>query len=89
MLGSGSVVRYAAWQQALFWLGWLSLLVVGYFIAHGFALVSTLVWYGYQETIDLVVAVIFGTALIELLLIAIYTLVRYWSGETGFTWLIL
>jgi hypothetical protein len=85
--------HYAVWQQSLFWFGWLSLLVPGYFIAYGFSLVGSLVLSGYNETVDLVLVLIMGTALIELLLIGIYTFTRYWSGESSFgrlmLWLIL
>lgn len=88
-----SASHYAVWQQVLFWFAWLLLLVSGYFIAYGFALVGSLVLAGYNETVDLVLVLILGTALLELLLIATYTITRYYSGESSFGrligWLIL
>lgn len=87
------VLHYALWQQALFWFAWLLLLIPGYFIAYGFSLVSSLVLAGYNETVDLVLVLILGTALLELLLIAAYTITRYYSGGSSFGrligWLIL
>jgi hypothetical protein len=84
---------YKSWQQVLFWVGWLSLLIPGYFISYGFSLVGSLVLSGYNETVDLVLVLIMGTALIELLLIGIYTLTRYWFHESSFrrlvAWLVL
>ena len=84
---------YKSWQQVLFWVGWLSLLIPGYFISYGFSLVGSLVLSGYNETVDLVLVLIMGTALIELLLIGIYTLTRYWFQESSFrrlvAWLVL
>ncbi|MDQ5767867.1 hypothetical protein [Thiothrix subterranea] len=76
--------QYAVWQRSLFWLGWLSLLIPGYFISYGFTLVGSLVLSGYTETVDLVLVLIMGTALLELLLIAIYTLTRFWFQEASF-----
>ena len=70
------VPQYAMWQRSLFWLGWLSLLIPGYFISYGFTLVGSLV-------------LIMGTALLELLLIAIYTWTRFWFQETSFGHLVL
>lgn len=88
-----STQNYAVWQRSLFWVGWLSLLVPAYFIGYGFTLVGSLVLSGYNETVDLVLVLIMGTALIELFLIATYTFTRFWSGETTFgrllLWLIL
>ncbi|MGB3919473.1 MAG: hypothetical protein WBL07_18715, partial [Thiothrix litoralis] len=55
---------YKSWQQVLFWVGWLSLLIPGYFISYGFSLVGSLVLSGYNETVDLVLVLIMGTALI-------------------------
>lgn len=81
--------NYAAWQQSMFWVAWLSLLVPGYFIGYGFTLVGSLVLGGYNDTVDLVLVLIMGTALIELLLIAIYTFTRYWHGESSFSRLLL
>jgi hypothetical protein len=84
---------YKTWQQVLFWVGWLSLLIPGYFIGYGFSLVGSLILTGYHEMVDLVLLLIMGTALIELLLIGIYTLTRYWLQESKFgrlvLWLIL
>ena len=80
---------YKTWQQVLFWIGWLSLLIPGYFISYGFTLVGSLVLSGYNETVDLVLVLIMGTALIELLLIGIYTLTRYWFQESKFGRLVL
>lgn len=84
---------YKSWQQVLFWVGWLSLLIPGYFISYGFSLVGSLVLSGYNETVDLVLVLIMGTALIELLLIGIYTLTRYWFQASSFgrlvAWLVL
>lgn len=88
-----SASHYAVWQQALFWFAWLLLLIPGYFIAYGFSLVGSLVLSGYNETVDLVLVLILGTALLELLLIAIYTITRYYAGVSSFGrllgWLIL
>ncbi|SEA69279.1 hypothetical protein SAMN05660964_02209 [Thiothrix caldifontis] len=81
--------NYTVWQQSLFWLGWLSLLIPGYFISYGFSLVGSLVLSGYTETVDLVLVLIMGTALIELLLIAIYTLTHFWFQESSFGRLVL
>ena len=80
---------YKTWQQVLFWIGWLSLLIPGYFISYGFTLVGSLVLSGYNETVDLVLVLIMGTALIELLLIGIYTLTRYWFQKSKFGRLVL
>lgn len=79
-----NVPHYAVWQQTLFWFAWLLLLIPGYFIAYGFSLVGSLVLAGYNETVDLVLVLILGTALLELLLIAIYTITRYYSGASSF-----
>lgn len=84
-----AVSQYADWQRYLFWLGWLSLLVPGYFIGYGFTLVGSLVLSGYYETVDLVLVLIMGTALLELLLIGVYTLTRFWFQDRSFGHLVL
>jgi len=85
--------NYKPWQQVLFWMGWLSLLIPACFISYGFSLVGSLVLSGYSETVDLVLVLIMGTALIELLLIGIYTFTRYRFKESTFgrlaLWLVL
>lgn len=81
--------QYAIWQQSLFWVSWLLLLAPGGFIGYGFSIVGSLVLSGYHETVDLVLVLIMGTALVELLLIAVYTFTRYWSGEASFRRLLL
>jgi hypothetical protein len=81
--------NYSAWQQSLFWVGWLSLLVPGYFIWYGFSLVGSLVLHGYAETVDLVLVLLMGTALIEVLLVAVYTLTRFWHRTSSFKRLLL
>ncbi len=92
-MGHVETFVYKPWQQALFWVGWLSLLIPGYFISYGFTLVGSLVLSGYNDVVDLVLVLIMGTALLELLLIGIYTLTRYWWQESAFNrliwWLIL
>lgn len=82
-------LHYKPWQQWLFWIGWLSLLIPGYFISYGFSLVSSLVLSGYNEAVDLVLVLIMGTALIEMLLIAIYTFTRFWFQQSSFGRLLL
>ncbi|MBJ6608953.1 MAG: hypothetical protein JG718_01195 [Candidatus Thiothrix moscowensis] len=76
---------FAPWQQLLFWTGWLMLFIPAYFIAHGFSLVGSLVWSGYSaDTVDLVLVLIMGTALIEILLVAIHTFTRFYYRECSF-----
>ncbi len=81
--------NYAVWQQSLFWVGWLSLLIPGYFIGYGFSLVGSLVLHGYTETVDFVIVLIMGTALIELLLIGIYTFTQFRFQHASFRRLML
>ncbi len=80
---------YAGWQRVLFWSAWLLLFVPGYFIWHGFSLIGSLVIAGYHDTIDLVLLLIFGTSLVELLLIGVYTLTRFWHQGYPFKRLLL
>lgn len=88
-----AAVQYQHWQRLLFWLSWLLLLIPGYFIWYGFAMIGNLVLHGYTETIDLVLLMIMGTSLLELLLVAIYTLTHFWNQSTPFSgllwWLML
>ncbi|MEN9500956.1 MAG: hypothetical protein RI964_241 [Pseudomonadota bacterium] len=84
-----STQDYAVWQKSLFWFGWIALAIPGFFIAYGFHMLSKLVLNGYHDTIDLVLLLIIGTALLELLLIAIYTLTRFWRQTAIFKRLML
>jgi hypothetical protein len=84
---------YAVWQRSLFWIAWLALLIPLYFIGHGFALAGSLVFSGYGEIVDVVLILIFGTAILEVLLIGIYTLTRFrhqgYSFKRLLLWLML
>ena len=84
-----STQGYAVWQKSLFWVSWISLFVPGFFIAYGFHMLRSLVLNGYRETNDLLLLLIMGTALIELLLIAIYTFTRFWRQTAVFKRLML
>lgn len=84
---------YTVWQHSLFWVAWLSLFIPVYFIGYGFALVGRLVLHGYHETVDIVLVMIMGTALVEMFLVAIYTLTRFRNHDGSFKrllgWLML
>lgn len=75
---------YAVWQQVMFWMGWGMLCAAGMFLWHIFSLVGYLVWVGSRETVDLTLTVILGTALIEVLLVGIHTLMQFWWKEYSF-----
>lgn len=94
MVVKAEMMRFAPWQQFLFWTGWVMLLIAAAFVWHGFSLVGSLLWSGYSEdTVDIVIALITGTALIEILLIAVHTITRFYHGEASFrrllAWLML
>ena len=94
MVVKAEMMRFSPWQQFLFWTGWGLLLVAAAFVWHGFSLVGSLVWSGFAaDTVDLVLVLIMGTALIEILLIAIHTITRFYHGESSFrhllAWLML
>lgn len=94
MVVKAEMMRFSPWQQCLFWTGWLLLLVAAAFVWHGFSLVGSLVWGGFSaDTVDLVLVLIMGTALIEILLIALHTITRFYHGESSFRhllgWLML
>lgn len=69
------------------------LCVAGLFLWHIFSMVGYLVWIGSRETVDLILTVIMGTALIEVLLIGVHTLARFWYRDYSFgrlsLWLLL
>lgn len=88
MVKSG-IQPYAVWQQTLFWVAWGLLFVPGYFIWHGFSLLGSLVLAGYTDTVDWALLLIFGTALMELLLVAVYTLTHFWHQGYPFRRLLL
>ena len=50
------VYQYKRWQQVLFWVSWLGLLIPGYFLLSGFGLLGNLVLHGYTDSIDWVLA---------------------------------
>lgn len=61
------------------------LFVSAAFVWHGFSIVGSLVWSGFSaETVDLVLLLIMGTALIEILLIAVHTITRYHCRQDTF-----
>lgn len=61
------------------------LLLAAAFVWQGFSLVGSLVWSGFSiETVDLVLVLIMGTALIEILLIAIHTFTKFYYRSTSF-----
>ena len=64
------VYQYKRWQQVLFWVSWLGLLIPGYFLLSGFGLLGNLVLHGYTDSIDWVLACIFGLAALLLLWMA-------------------
>ena len=81
--------EYAIWQKSLFWFAWLALAIPGFFIAYAVNMIGTLVYYGYQEPVDLVLLLITSTALIELFLIAVYTFTQFWQQQAAFKRLML
>lgn len=84
---------YAVWQRVLFWMSWSLLLIAGGFVGHGFSTVVSIIVAGYHDTIDLVLLLISGTSLLEILLIGVYTLTRFWHQGYPFkrllSWLLL
>lgn len=80
-MGKLGVQNYAGWQHTLFWLSWVSLLIPVYFIGRGVALVSSLLLSGYSDMLDWALFAIFGTALLEVLLIGVYTLTHFWRHQ--------
>lgn len=69
------------------------LCAAGLFLWHIFSMVGYLVWVGSRETVDLILTVIMGTALIEVLLVGVHTLARFWCRDYSFgrlsLWLLL
>ena len=88
-MGKAESIEYAIWQRSLFWLSWVMLFLPGYFIWYGFSMIGSLVLNGYNDTIDLVLLLIIGVSLLELLLVALYTLTRFWYQERSFSHLLL
>ena len=77
-MGKAESIEYAIWQRSLFWLSWVMLFLPGYFI-----------WYGFSMIGSLVLLLIMGVSLLELLLVALYTLTRFWYQERSFSHLLL
>jgi hypothetical protein len=80
---------YASWQRVLFWMSWLLLLVAGGFVGHGFSTVVSVIIAGYHDALDLTLLLISGTALLEILLIGVYTLTRFRHQDYPFKRLLL
>ena len=83
------VYQYKRWQQVLFWVSWLGLLIPGYFLLSGFGLLGNLVLHGYTDSIDWVLACIFGLAALLLLWMAYKSYYTFQAHQTPFKWLIL
>ena len=75
-----AVVAYQRWQQIVFWMSWIALLVPGYFLAFGTLRMVNLVWMGYQDQMDWLLMVILVLGLVALVLIAVLT---YWAYQTA------
>lgn len=86
---SANLPNYPRWQRALFWFGWLLLLVPGYFLWYGFSLIGSLVLVGYNDPVDLVLTSIFALSLLGMLAVAAYTLRRFWHHTSPFRQLVL
>ena len=83
------VYQYKRWQQVLFWVSWLGLLIPGYFLLSGFGLLGNLVLHGYTDSIDWVLACIFGLAALLLLWMAYKSYYTFQAHQTPFKCLIL
>ncbi len=71
---------YQRWQQIIFWLSWLGLLIPGYFLTLGTFRMAQLVWNGYNAQSDLLMFVILGLGAFAVILTAILT---YWAYHTA------
>lgn len=74
------VSAYQRWQQVVFWISWLGMLVPGYLLAFGTFRMAQLVWNGYHAQVDLLMFVILGLGAFAMLLTAILT---YWAYRTA------
>ena len=83
------VYQYKRWQQVLFWVSWFGLLIPVYFLLSGFGLLGNLVLHGYTDSIDWVLAGIFGLASLLLLWMTYKSYYTFQAQQTPFKWLIL
>jgi NADH:ubiquinone oxidoreductase subunit 4 (subunit M) len=81
--------QYKRWQQVLFWVSWLALLIPTYFLLSGFGLLGSLVLQGYTDSIDYVLALIFGSATLLLTWLVYKTYRNFRYQQTSFKVLVL
>lgn len=79
-MGIEAVSVYQRWQQIMFWLSWLTLLIPGYILTFGTFRMAQLVWNGYRDQLDWLILVILGLGAFAIVLTAILT---YWAYRTA------
>ncbi|WP_020559303.1 hypothetical protein [Thiofilum flexile] len=75
-----TVSAYQRWQQVVFWLSWLGMLVPGYILTFGTFRMAQLVWNGYQDRMDWLMLAILALGAFSVVLTAILT---YWAYRTA------
>ena len=79
-MGMLAGAAYQRWQQVIFWLSWLGMLVPGYLLTFGTFRMAQLVWNGYRDQMDWLILAILGLGAFAVILTAILT---YWAYKTA------